>query len=132
MLHVLKQHCCHCTTCPYVTAHAGDDKENNGHGALRTASEEKPDKNSHRSANAAESAVARNTSWSKGVWGRGRVTLVGDAAHATINNGEFHAEQDTPERTGLPCNYHSLPEKPWEQHHSASWCIALHGGVHGK
>ena len=25
----------------------------------------------------------------KGIWGRGRVTLLGDAAHATINNGTF-------------------------------------------
>ncbi len=28
---------------------------------------------------------------SQGVWGRGRVTLLGDAAHATVPNGQWHA-----------------------------------------
>jgi len=37
---------------------------------------------------AAKRAEGETAPCSKGVWGRGRVTLVGDAAHATINNGK--------------------------------------------
>lgn len=76
----------------YVTAldlpaHAGDDKENNSHDALRAAPQNGTGDQSDRPTNGAGSAAAHDTPRSKGIWGQGRVTLVGDAAHATINNG---------------------------------------------
>ncbi|KAL3137400.1 hypothetical protein ABBQ32_006923 [Trebouxia sp. C0010 RCD-2024] len=67
---------------------SSDDKENNSHDALRAAPQNGTGDQSDRPTNGAGSAAAHDTPRSKGIWGQGRVTLVGDAAHATINNGQ--------------------------------------------
>ena len=75
-----------------ASGHAGDNKENNGHGAEHTASQQDDSGKEQTAQRHAESAAAQAAGKSRGAWGRGRVTLVGDAAHATINNGMFSVE----------------------------------------
>ena len=70
------------------SANTGDNKENSSRGGLHPASQKPAPDNQQTSQGHAESAAAPDAGKSRGVWGRGRVTLVGDAAHATINNGK--------------------------------------------
>ena len=96
-----------------MTLHAGDEKENTSHDVLKTAAPRKGNVDkSDGSSDVAEGATALNTPRSKGVWGQGRVTLVGDAAHATINNGEvtrnktFQKERAWPASPVAATNHH--------------------------
>ena len=69
------------------SAHTGENKENSSRGGWHPASQQDDPDKEQRSQGDAETAAAPDAGKSRGVWGRGRVTLVGDAAHATINNG---------------------------------------------
>ncbi|KAL0018623.1 hypothetical protein WJX79_002055 [Trebouxia sp. C0005] len=64
---------------------SGADKENSSCDGLQSITSEQV---SDQKSKAAKKAEGETGPYSKGVWGRGRVTLVGDAAHATINNGQ--------------------------------------------
>lgn len=68
-------------------AHAHYDKENSTHDAVQLH----PRQQNHPQSQSKGSDRLPNrqaSPGSRGVWGRGRVTLVGDAAHATVNNGQ--------------------------------------------
>ncbi|KAL0047809.1 hypothetical protein WJX82_000477 [Trebouxia sp. C0006] len=66
---------------------SGADKENSSHDGLQNTTSEHVSDQKYKS-KAAKRAEGEIAPCSKGIWGRGRVTLVGDAAHATINNGQ--------------------------------------------
>ena len=67
-----------------LTSHAAQAQD-----GAESAGNSQPAAGKTRLSTSAHDSKARAES--KGIWGRGRVTLLGDAAHATINNGAFGA-----------------------------------------
>ena len=69
---------------------AGSNKENSSHGVqddLESNSQDDAHDHKRQSKSLTKPFTGQVNPNSEGVWGRGRVTLVGDAAHATTNNG---------------------------------------------